>query len=233
MRHLRLLLLFFGSALALILISFAHPGGTDANGGHRDSSTGEYHYHHGYPAHQHTNGICPYKSDDKTGSVSGTSGTSKTNATSGTTRSSPSAAEPVAPSAAPSPAEPPYLEYGASAVGGAAISGLFASRKRRRIQTAAIASEKHLLSQIGDVQADQRRLLDKIDSLRTDLSAAEEKTRKAEQQLFICRNTIAHLRAAEFASPVKPSPADPVLTSFADSPPPEEYISSILNDSRN
>lgn len=47
---------------ALLLTSFAsaHPGRTDAAGGHWDNSTGEYHYHHGYPAHQHENGICPY-----------------------------------------------------------------------------------------------------------------------------------------------------------------------------
>lgn len=49
------------------LLSFsvlAHSGRTDSNGGH-NSSTG-YHYHHGYPAHQHTNGECPYDFDDKT-----------------------------------------------------------------------------------------------------------------------------------------------------------------------
>ena len=34
-------------------IVFAHSGGTDANGGHYDHSSGEYHYHHGQPAHQH------------------------------------------------------------------------------------------------------------------------------------------------------------------------------------
>lgn len=44
-------------------ISFSHSGKTDSNGGHYDSSTGEYHYHHGYSAHQHTNGICPYQSN--------------------------------------------------------------------------------------------------------------------------------------------------------------------------
>lgn len=44
----------------------AHPGKTDENGGHYDASTGEYHYHHGYPAHQHINGVCPYDYDDKT-----------------------------------------------------------------------------------------------------------------------------------------------------------------------
>lgn len=54
------------------LIASAHSGKTDSNGGHYDSSTGEYHYHHGYPAHQHYDidgdGIidCPYKFNDKT-----------------------------------------------------------------------------------------------------------------------------------------------------------------------
>ena len=61
--------------LALILLfilpvsALAHPGGTDANGGHYED--GEYHYHHGYPAHQHTNGICPYDSSASSGSSSG------------------------------------------------------------------------------------------------------------------------------------------------------------------
>lgn len=51
----------------------AHPGRTDANGGHYNHSTGEYHYHHGYPAHQHIDGVCPYDYDDRTGWNSGTS----------------------------------------------------------------------------------------------------------------------------------------------------------------
>lgn len=46
---------------------YAHSGKTDGSGGHYDHSTGEYHYHHGYPAHQHENGECPYRFDDKTG----------------------------------------------------------------------------------------------------------------------------------------------------------------------
>lgn len=50
--------------VALSLISaFAHSGRTDSNGGHYDRSTGEYHYHHGYSAHQHPNGVCPYRDD--------------------------------------------------------------------------------------------------------------------------------------------------------------------------
>lgn len=46
------------------LIAYAHAGKTDEYGGHFDGKTGEYHYHHGYPAHQHENGICPYDYND-------------------------------------------------------------------------------------------------------------------------------------------------------------------------
>lgn len=53
-----LLIIFIG----LFTISFAHSGRTDSSGGHYNRSTGEYHYHHGYSAHQHYNGICPYES---------------------------------------------------------------------------------------------------------------------------------------------------------------------------
>lgn len=64
-------------ALLLLTVVSAHPGRTDSHGGHYDSETGEYHYHHGYAAHQHTDlnddGIpdCPYDFDDKTGESSG------------------------------------------------------------------------------------------------------------------------------------------------------------------
>lgn len=55
----------------LCMPASAHPGGTDSNGGHFDRSTGKYHYHHGYPAHDHydTDGDgeidCPYDFIDK------------------------------------------------------------------------------------------------------------------------------------------------------------------------
>ena len=68
------LLLCIVCCLCCVVVVFAHPGRTDSNGGHYDRSTGEYHYHHGYPAHQHTGGICPYDYDDRTGWNSGTSG---------------------------------------------------------------------------------------------------------------------------------------------------------------
>ncbi len=48
---------------------YAHSGGTDGSGRHYDHSTGDYHYHHGYSAHDHYDidgdGIkdCPYDFD--------------------------------------------------------------------------------------------------------------------------------------------------------------------------
>lgn len=71
----RLIRLLIAVAIISIMpISFlcsAHPGRTDSDGGHYDRSTGKYHYHHGYPAHQHTNGECPYDFKDKTNHQSG------------------------------------------------------------------------------------------------------------------------------------------------------------------
>ena len=60
--------LLFALIVVLPVVGFAHSGGTDANGGHYNRKTGEYHYHHGYPEHQHTNGVCPYdfKNNTKT-----------------------------------------------------------------------------------------------------------------------------------------------------------------------
>ena len=52
----------------LSLLAFSHPGRTDASGGHRDRKNGGYHYHHGYPAHDHPNGVCPYESPKSTNS---------------------------------------------------------------------------------------------------------------------------------------------------------------------
>lgn len=52
--------------LYILLAILLHGGRTDSRGGHTDRSTGRYHYHHGYPAHSHTNG-CPYDYRDNTG----------------------------------------------------------------------------------------------------------------------------------------------------------------------
>jgi gamma-glutamylcyclotransferase (GGCT)/AIG2-like uncharacterized protein YtfP len=59
-KTLSILLLIF----AFSITASAHSGSTDADGGHLDKTSGEYHYHHGYPAHNHTDGICPYNYDN-------------------------------------------------------------------------------------------------------------------------------------------------------------------------
>ena len=61
-RILYILFNLFVTISASYSLACAHAGGTDANGGHYNRSTGSYHYHHGHPAHQHTNGNCPYES---------------------------------------------------------------------------------------------------------------------------------------------------------------------------
>ena len=77
--------LAIGAGLAVLLLAcamsftvFAHPGRTDSNGGHYDRETGEYHYHHGFEAHQHVNGECPFDFVDKTGQNSGGDGNGET-----------------------------------------------------------------------------------------------------------------------------------------------------------
>lgn len=56
----------------VVLVAYAHSGRTDSRGGHTNHSTGEYHYHHGYSAHDHYDmdgdGVkdCPYNFDDQT-----------------------------------------------------------------------------------------------------------------------------------------------------------------------
>ena len=49
----------------------AHSGGTDEHGGHYDKETGKYHYHHGYPAHQHVGEKCPYDNGTAANTPSG------------------------------------------------------------------------------------------------------------------------------------------------------------------
>lgn len=62
----RKITLLISALLILCVTVSAHSGKTDANGGHYDHSTGEYHFHHGFPAHQHTGGVCPYDFVDQT-----------------------------------------------------------------------------------------------------------------------------------------------------------------------
>lgn len=73
MKHIKRLssvLLFFCFLILLSFVIFAHSGNTDKNGGHYDSISDEYHYHHGFPAHQHIDGECPYDFENKAAAAS-------------------------------------------------------------------------------------------------------------------------------------------------------------------
>lgn len=66
MKRIRKIITFVICIALMTSTSFAHSGRTDSNGGHKDknnvSGLGSYHYHHGYSAHLHPDGICPYDS---------------------------------------------------------------------------------------------------------------------------------------------------------------------------
>lgn len=128
----RLFVLFFIALICLPSVGLAHPGKTDENGGHYDYETGEYHYHHGYPAHQHENGVCPYDYDDKTPHDSGNSISVRVAFPERTTAPRPTLAPTVRPTpkptAAPSPTPAPIkrgsADYNSSALGGSAAAGI-------------------------------------------------------------------------------------------------------------
>lgn len=102
MRSQKLLIVFVLCLLLSVVVS-AHPGGTDSQGGHIDHSTGKYHYHHGYSAHQHYDmdgdgkSDCPYLFDDKTNSSGNKTESSgnKTQSSENKTESSSKDTEPV------------------------------------------------------------------------------------------------------------------------------------------
>ena len=72
MKKLKIICFLVICSLLLTVFASAHSGRTDSRGGHYDRSTGKYHYHHGYSAHNHYDmdgdGIkdCPYEFKDKT-----------------------------------------------------------------------------------------------------------------------------------------------------------------------
>lgn len=90
-KYILLLCLHVFLSSLLVLSASAHGGKTDSNGGHYDDSTGEYHYHHGYPAHDHRDADgdgdvdCPYNFDDKTNHDSNSSDSDSNSATSNST----------------------------------------------------------------------------------------------------------------------------------------------------
>lgn len=88
---------FFSVLIALVFTlvfsASAHSGRTDSSGGHHDyknkSGLGSYHYHHGYPAHLHPGGVCPYTSaSNKSNSSSSSSSSRKSSSSSSRSTSS-------------------------------------------------------------------------------------------------------------------------------------------------
>ncbi|MBQ3202759.1 MAG: YHYH domain-containing protein [Clostridia bacterium] len=71
-KHLVLILALLTLLWVCAIVVSAHPGGTDENGGHYDYSTGEYHYHHGYSAHDHIDGECVFEDSDSSNTSSRT-----------------------------------------------------------------------------------------------------------------------------------------------------------------
>lgn len=88
-RKLLSIVLMMLMVVSIGLNTYAHSGRTDSSGGHKDnqnkSGLGSYHYHcGGYPAHLHTNGVCPYattgaKQTTSSGSSSNTKTETKSN----------------------------------------------------------------------------------------------------------------------------------------------------------
>ena len=69
-RQLKTVLCIVLASMSVFSSAFAHSGGTDSNGGHKDnknkSGLGSYHYHcGGHPPHLHANGMCPYSAEYK------------------------------------------------------------------------------------------------------------------------------------------------------------------------
>jgi len=81
------LLIFIAFSLPRSVL--AHSGKTDSSGGHYDHGTGEYHYHHGYSAHDHWDMDddgdidCPYNFDDQTNHNSGLTSNGNSSVSSG------------------------------------------------------------------------------------------------------------------------------------------------------
>lgn len=93
MRYLRR----FSALLAVLLLlaspALAHSGRTDSQGGHYNRSTGEYHFHHGYPAHQHPNGVCPYSTSADTSTTTSTKSSTKSSTKTGSKSSTKTSAK--------------------------------------------------------------------------------------------------------------------------------------------
>lgn len=173
--------------LCLFSNAAAHPGGTDSQGGHHVSGTGEYHYHHGHPAHQHDGGICPYNFDNNTGSIAGTSTSFSTKSTTAASISPPSSEDNT----------PNYAGFLFSAGAGAAVVGFSSSRKRRKSDQENKAQRSALSSQLYTANQEIRRLTLALSRLESDFEKEKKAHNAVKQQFARNQNTLARFRAAE------------------------------------
>lgn len=183
-------------ATVILLLCFvstvqAHSGRTDSNGGHRDSSTGEYHYHHGYSAHQHTNGVCPFDFDDRTGSFAGTPGTGTTSF----------ALVPASSTTALTNSETPQPNSNnrlGSYIAVFAVTFVVATAlEHARSSDDYKTKYSNLESRLSQTLLENRKLSSDISTLKNDLEAEKKQSAKLRQQLASCQNSLFNMRVKE------------------------------------
>lgn len=193
--------------MTLPMTALAHPGKTDSKGGHTDWSTGEYHYHHGYSAHQHYDmdgdgkADCPYDFKDATDHRSGSSnsGNSKSNyITSPTT----SATEPPAPSTAPAAANttPPKEEakpvpawiYWCFGILLALITGMWLKIRTQK-EDLEIMQNSHS-RELDHLKKKHQQQLDIKSATDLDISKAREELEKIRRSVNIAEGDLQELR---------------------------------------
>lgn len=176
MRRLLSLLLL----LSLLAVpASAHPGRTDASGGHWNRTTGEYHYHHGHPAHQHYDmdgdgtPDCPY------GFKSAVSATAAT--------SPPQAA-----------AQPQKANGGVSVIGWLVSAALLLAliysakshRREIRLLEAASQQNKDRLRQYSDELASQAAKLQQAEEEAYSQLAKQEETLRQKEAVIVQLRTV-------------------------------------------
>lgn len=184
--------------VALVLLSVfafvavSHSGRTDSNGGHYDRSTGSYHYHHGYPAHQHKNGVCPYGYDNKTASNSSSSSGKYTNesVTPANNRSAGSTTTKSSSKTTPMFNDPVFWIYVAFVAVGLAILSMpiilwFKTRKIKRLKDE-LDSYQHRLSQ-KDIKVENLKEDLRLKKIECEDRVSEINTLQAECNLYKLR----------------------------------------------
>lgn len=212
---------FFTILLAFTLFllpdASSHPGKTDANGGHYDRSTGEYHYHHGYEAHQHTDldgdGVpdCPYDYDDRTGQNSGASSSAEKSYTYSSTvpTKQPEYITVVKTKEVPVEVIPQWVYYGFGACAAIFLimclamnsRGKKIARLNAQLEEQKMEHEKDI---IGTINAMEKRLSDAENSHRNELSQVRqviiEEAREREQRIEAYRLKLEPTLSDEIAA---------------------------------